>query len=433
MNTMKTLATVAVLAAVAYGVYTTLNRNAQSTPVPPPPGGWPEGPPQELPDLAAMAPNLGDPADAGVGGVPPVGAAVGSAGGIAGIPPVEAVGSGSYAGVQPGGQPPAAPPYGIGQAPGSAPGVPSEGPAPTYPAGIGGPTNPATGVPPIGAGADSPAPGLPSSDSAAPPSPYDTSAMPPTGQPEGQAAPPPGEPAHPSARDQFEDLMQAVDRELAAGQLADAHLALSRLYENPSLPVEMQQRVVDLLDQLAGTVIYSREHHLEPAYTVAPGDTLESIARQHDVPATVLARINGIEESQALQSGQQLKVIRGPFSATIDLDEYELTLMLGHRYAGRFAIGVGQDHLQLEGTYSVQQKVVDPPYNGPQGTIPGAAPGNPLGKYYIDLGNYIGIHGTNDALNLHHTSGQGAIRLGDRDIGDLYGILSVGSQVTIRR
>jgi len=227
--------------------------------------------------------------------------------------------------------------------------------------------------------------------------------------------------------------MASVDQKLAAGELAEAHLALSGLYGNPKLPVEMSHRVIDLLDQLAGTVIYSREHYLEDPYTVQPGDSIETIAAKYDVPPEVLARINGVGGPEDLQPGQQLKVIRGPFSAVVDLENYELTLMLGRRYAGRFPIGVGEDQVRLEGTYTVQSKVPNPPYNGPDGMIPAGDANNPLGELYIDLGHYVGIHGTNNPAELHRTAGRGTIRLAERDIDDLYGMLSVGSEVVIRR
>jgi len=427
------------LAAVAYGVYTTLNRSAQ-TPATPPPGGWPEGPPQEMPDLASFTPKLGDPetGEDGSGGVPPVGASSGVPDVSVGVPSVEAASAGAYGSGSPDGEAPPAPNYGIGQA---APGANGNGPggaAPAFDGGAAPPADRTSSAAPAGG-----APQYPSTDGAHGPSPYDTSASSPgSAEPSDPGPALPADPgaastaeqvAENDASSQFDDLMQAVQRELDAGRLAEAHLALSRLHDNPKLPVEMRERVVDLLDQLAGEVIYSREHHLEPAYTVRPGDTIESIAAQYDVPAAVLARINGVDPQQELQPGRELKVIRGPFSAEIDLDEYELTLMLGRRYAGRFPIGVGQDHANLEGTYTVRHKMTDPPYNSPDGAIPPGAPSNPLGRYYIDLGNYVGIHGTNNTRDLHRTAGRGAIRLGDRDINDLYGILSVGSEVVIRR
>ena len=60
-------------------------------------------------------------------------------------------------------------------------------------------------------------------------------------------------------------------------------------------------------------------------------------------------------------------------------------------------------------------------------------PNNPLGRLLLDLGNQVGIHGTNDSRNVGHNTGRGAICLNDCDIDDLFGILSIGSQVVIQR
>jgi len=419
MNSLKTLAVVAVLGAVAYGVYVTVHRNAP--PVPPPPGGWPEGPPQQLPNLDAMTPQLGESGTTPAGGSAVPGGPISVGGAEAtGIPPI---GAPAATGNPPsgvgtaGGDPTAAPPFSGGPASASST-------APPYPEGTSadqaqaGP--PAASAPPYPGQAAEP-PQMPGFSGSAPDVPARGAAA--------EGVPGSGD----DIRARFEDLMKTVDQKLAAGELAEAHLALSSLYGNPNLPVEMSHQVIALLDQLAGTVIYSREHYLEDPYTVQPGDTMETIARNYDVPPQVLRRINGIRGPEDLQPGRQLKVIRGPFRAVVDLEKYELTLMLGRRYAGRFPIGVGEDHVRLEGTYTVQNKVTNPPYDGPEGTIPADDPNNPLGEFYIDLGNYVGIHGTNDSRDLHRTAGRGAIRLADRDIDDLYGILSVGSQVVVRQ
>ncbi len=45
----------------------------------------------------------------------------------------------------------------------------------------------------------------------------------------------------------------------------------------------------------------------------------------------------------------------------------------------------------------------------------------------------LSIHGTNDPLSLHSPGGRGSIRLVEKDIEDVCGILSVGSRVEILR
>jgi lipoprotein-anchoring transpeptidase ErfK/SrfK len=250
--------------------------------------------------------------------------------------------------------------------------------------------------------------------------------------PQPPTTPPGGHPPNGTA-DKFAAFLQAVRMKLKAGQLAEAHLALSALYDNPNLPPEQAQEVTDLLDQLAGTVIYSRQHLLAQSYRVRPGDTLEQIAHTYKVPTELLARINGIRNPQRLEPGRELKVVPGPFGALIDLGKYELVLMVGGRYAGRFPIGVGRDHVKLEGSYTVRDKIPNPPYYSPDVNFSPEDPNNPLGELWIDLGNQIGIHGTNDPQNLHRTGGRGSICLAGQDIADVFGILSIGSRVIIRR
>jgi lipoprotein-anchoring transpeptidase ErfK/SrfK len=127
-------------------------------------------------------------------------------------------------------------------------------------------------------------------------------------------------------------------------------------------------------------------------------------------------------------------VMRGPFEAVVRLDRHELVLMLQNRYAGRFPIGIGRDQPKLDGDYTVHDKTLNPVYYGPDGvTINPNDPRNPLGGAWIGLTDRIGIHGAADPQGVGRDDNRGAICVGDRDLQDLYGILSVGSRVTILR
>jgi hypothetical protein len=261
----------------------------------------------------------------------------------------------------------------------------------------------------------------------------------------GGAAPSTTPAADSALQARFAAFMDAVQKELEAGKLAEAHLALSKLYGNPDLPPEQAKQITDLLDRLAGTVVYSRQHYLEPAYTTQQGDTLERVAQKYNVPWQLLARINGLmpagaamadasTKDQPLPVDMSLKVIRGPFDAVVRLDKHELTLMLQDRYAGRFTVGVGRDQPKLDGNYTVRDKALSPAYYGPDGMNIGPNdPKNPLGSAWIGLTDRIGIHGVNDPQSIGRDDNRGSICVGDRDLQDLYGILSVGSRVTIMR
>ncbi len=239
----------------------------------------------------------------------------------------------------------------------------------------------------------------------------------------------------------FDAARQVAMATLDQGRMAEGLLLLSQWYGEPSLDEAKRRDLESLLGQLAGTVIYSTEHHVEPAHVVQPGETLMSIASQYDVSWQLLAKINGLSGPEALPPGTELKVIRGPFSAVVDLDARRLTLMLRGYYAGRFAIGLGTERSNMEGDWIVQHKESNPTYHGGDRTIAKDDPENPLGEHWIGLASAdkqavvepFGIHGTHDPESLHETDPRGYIRLAPRDAEDVYDILTVGSRVIVRR
>ncbi len=235
---------------------------------------------------------------------------------------------------------------------------------------------------------------------------------------------PPSEaqPASGEVREAFAKFIDAARKDLENGRLAEVHQTLSLWYDNPQLTDEEQRQLTELLDQVAGTVVYSRQHLLERPYEVKSGDTLRSIGRAYGVPWQLLAKINGIPEGADVEPGQELKVVRGPFDAVVDLEKHEMTLKLRGLYAGRFRIGVGRDAESIEGEYYVEDKLVQDD-----------GPNSPLGRYWIKLNERIGIHGTNDPRNIGADDGPGTISLDHRDIEDVHDILSIGSRVKILR
>jgi hypothetical protein len=187
----------------------------------------------------------------------------------------------------------------------------------------------------------------------------------------------------------------------------------------------------DLLDPLAGKVIYSREHLLEPPYYVRDGETLQQIADRYQVPAALLANINGVSPIGPLEAGTALKVTRGPFRAEVHLGKDKLVLFLGQYYAGEFAISIGNTPAPVPGDYRVVDKSPGREYAAPDGSrIPPLDAENPYGRWWIDLGNSMSIHATAQRTPRH--GGLGCISLDTAQAADVYGILSRGSQVVIR-
>ena len=246
--------------------------------------------------------------------------------------------------------------------------------------------------------------------------------------PAGNVPPPSGIPESNLATD-----YAAAQALLIENRLDPALLIMSRWYDDPRVSEQEQQQLLPLLNQLAGTVIYSQEHLLLPAYEVQPGDTLDRVAQHYRVPWQLLAKINGVADPNQLQPGSKLKVVQGPFDASVNMRTRHLTMMLGGRFAGRFPIGIGADQSAPEGEFAVKNKTPNPTYYGPDRVIDANDPANPLGKYWIGLDDHFGIHGTNDPASIGQADSRGCIRLAPRDIEDVYDMMTSESRVHIVR
>ncbi|MEW4565213.1 LysM peptidoglycan-binding domain-containing protein [Bremerella sp. JC770] len=214
---------------------------------------------------------------------------------------------------------------------------------------------------------------------------------------------------------------------LRQNDLVEATRKLTPWRSRPELNPSQKEKLNLLLSQLAGTVVYSTQHSLEEPYTVGSGETLGSIAQQFQVPQILLQRINGIADPNSLTPGQKLKVLRGPFDANVDMTHNELTLEIDGCYAGRFPITVENGAIIPAGQHEVLRKEANPQFYDEQAQkiLTADDPANPYGGHAVHLDGGIVLHGSGGP--------GGSISLSSRDSEDIYGILSVGSKVTVRR
>lgn len=413
MNSLKTLFVVAILVAVGYGVYVAINTNPPGTQSADSLADWSTGPSQAPAPLQANPFAPGDIAAVPVTPVP------------AETPAVEPA--------------PSPGPFGNGAAPGFGEGfygitdIAEQAPAPApYP--FAGPENapPAGSMPPGEAVAGDGTPRYPETQSSDFQPGTDAGAMPADSTAttsDGTSV------ANDTVRPEFSNFINSVHQSLGKGELLDAYRGLCRFYGHPNLSAAETRQLTELLDQVAGTVVYDpTQHLLEAACTVAPGETLEQIADRYQVPWQMLARINGITNPQAVQPGQQLKVVRGPVEAELRVGDCELTLMLpGRCYAGRFPVGVGPNLPETAELFLVKEKQGPSVYgsysSGGQAShfIALDAPGGPAGDATV------GIHAASHPGDVGRVTDRGSISVADRDIKDLCDILSVGSTVRIIR
>jgi LysM repeat protein len=219
------------------------------------------------------------------------------------------------------------------------------------------------------------------------------------------------------ARHDYEASSRTALTLLNQGQLVEALRELSRWYGQAAVPSEDEPRFMELLSQLAGTVIYSRDPWLGPPYQVRAGDSLESIAQQYQVPWQLLAKINGIQNPNGLLPGERLKIVHGPFQAQLNVRQGWLALFVDGLFAGRFRVQASGPLAKPDGAYPVAKFSAD--------QVGAGSSRSP----YISLGGDLHLRVLEDAL----PPGVSAVRISRQDMNDVFDMLSERSQVTIMR
>jgi LysM repeat protein len=222
--------------------------------------------------------------------------------------------------------------------------------------------------------------------------------------------------------------MAVVQQLIEAGDDIEAHRLMSEWYwkEPAARPAFLAQ-----LEQSARKIYLQPQPHYMDPHVVQSGQMLSSIAKEYSVPWQYLAKLNRTD-AKRIKPGQKLKVIKGPFSAVVDLSDFELTIHAHGYFVKRYQVGIGRDNSSPAGSFKVQDKLTDPTYYGPTKIIEHDDPENPLGEYWISIGDSFGIHGTIDPDSIGKAESEGCIRLRNEDIAEIYDFLSIGSDVTIR-
>ena len=161
--------------------------------------------------------------------------------------------------------------------------------------------------------------------------------------------------------------------------MLQAHTWLSRLWwDDPAGRSALRGR----LDGTARQIYFDATSHFMTPRTVAPGETLADVAADLSVPEMYLARVNRVAPA-AVAAGDELKVIRGPFGAALDLSGAGAGTVTVHAhgyYVRAFRVQSGG---VTPGEYTVAAKVRSPAgvrilLTGPEGAaltlIGGPAP-----------------------------------------------------------
>ncbi|UCC99188.1 MAG: L,D-transpeptidase family protein [Phycisphaerales bacterium] len=207
------------------------------------------------------------------------------------------------------------------------------------------------------------------------------------------------------------------------------------------MSAEQQASVKSQLSELSDQWLFSRTvvpgDPLCESYLVKSGDLLAMIGERYKVPYEILMQINNISRPEALQAGETIKVIDGPFHAKVYRSSFTMDLYLQNTYVRSFKVGLGKTGMETPtGLWRVKSggKLVKPIWTNPLDgkTYHPEDPDYPLGSRWIALEGLAGeakertgfaIHGTKEPEQIGSQGSQGCIRMHNGDAILIYNLL----------
>jgi lipoprotein-anchoring transpeptidase ErfK/SrfK len=150
---------------------------------------------------------------------------------------------------------------------------------------------------------------------------------------------------------------------------------------------------------------------------------------------------------QSVEAREVIAFREASYSAgtiVVKTSERRLYYVMGDGRAVRYPVGVGKAGKAWAGTARIDGKYIAPAWSPPADVkrdnprlpdvIPGGSPRNPMGAAAMTLsGGQYAIHGTNVPSSVGGFVSYGCIRMYNQDVLDLFGRVSLGTQVVVTR
>ncbi|HNT88154.1 MAG TPA: L,D-transpeptidase family protein, partial [Candidatus Hydrogenedentes bacterium] len=125
------------------------------------------------------------------------------------------------------------------------------------------------------------------------------------------------------------------------------------------------------------------------------------------------------------------------FSIVISKRDHILAVYRDGTLAARFPVGLGRHGATPTGDFHIANKLTDPDWYNAGRTVKAGDAANPLGAYWMGLGNdggptSYGIHPTTEAASIGRDASRGCIRMYPDDAATLFRLCAIGTPVTIR-
>jgi len=202
-----------------------------------------------------------------------------------------------------------------------------------------------------------------------------------------------------------------------------------------------REAVLPALKEFVGKYVLSNrfpdDRRIAARVNVREGDSLSQLAKKYGTTVEAIKRLNGLT-SNVIRPGLTLKILNQPMAVYVDKSDFRLWVLYGGRFLLEAPCGIGKDNRTPTGKFTIGERIVDPDWYRPDGTVlPADDPRNELGCRWLgfkDTALYtgLGIHEARNPDDVGKPSSNGCLRLLKNDVELLYDLLPLGTTVTIR-
>jgi len=174
-------------------------------------------------------------------------------------------------------------------------------------------------------------------------------------------------------------------------------------------------------------------------YIVKSGDILENLAKKNGTTVELIKKCNSLQ-GKMIHPGDRLRIFNSKLTIIISKSRNDLLLKANNRFFKRYPVGTGKFGNTPVGTFTISDKIVEPPWWRPDGKmIPFGDKENVLGTRWMSLAatgetpkvRGYGIHGTWEPDTIGKQASAGCVRLINADVEELFIIIPIGTPVTI--
>lgn len=166
-------------------------------------------------------------------------------------------------------------------------------------------------------------------------------------------------------------------------------------------------------------------------YTVQSGDSLYEIAKRHHTTVELIKKINHLTKD-TIRNGEKLKISKTVFSIHVDKSDNRLELLADGEIWKTYPVATGRHNSTPTGTFTIENKLVNPTWYKAGTAVPPSSPDNILGTRWLGFSlASFGIHGTTLPETIGTQASDGCVRMRNEDVEELYDLVPVKTTVTV--